>query len=42
VAQLRRMSGRRVVFQTAVAVCAPDTGFEQAGAGAGAACSFRR
>lgn len=29
VAQLRRMSGRAVVFQTAVAVVRPDTGFEQ-------------
>jgi septum formation protein len=29
VAQLRRMSGRSVVFQTAVAVVRPDTGFEQ-------------
>ena len=28
VAQLRRMSGRRVVFQTAVAVVRADTGFE--------------
>jgi septum formation protein len=30
VAQLRRMSGRRVVFQTALAVLRPATGFEQA------------
>ena len=30
VAQLRRMSGRAVVFQTAVAVVRADTGFEQA------------
>ncbi len=29
-AQLRRMSGRRVVFQTAVAVLRPATGFERA------------
>ena len=29
VAQLRRMSGRRVVFQTAVAVVRPATGFER-------------
>jgi septum formation protein len=29
VAQLRRMSGRAVVFQTAVAVVRPETGFEQ-------------
>jgi len=29
VAQLRRMSGRRVVFQTAIAVVRRDTGFEQ-------------
>ena len=30
VEQLRRMSGRRLVFQTAVAVLRPSTGFEQA------------
>lgn len=30
VAQLRRMSGRAIVFQTAVAVVRPATGFEQA------------
>ena len=29
VAQLRQMSGHSVVFQTAVAVVCPDTGFEQ-------------
>lgn len=29
VAQLRRMSGRRVVFQTALAVVCQETGFEQ-------------
>ncbi|HET9641882.1 MAG TPA: Maf family nucleotide pyrophosphatase [Burkholderiaceae bacterium] len=29
-AQLRAMSGRRVVFQTAVAVVRPDTGFQKA------------
>ena len=29
VGQLRRMSGRRLVFQTAVAVLHPSTGFEQ-------------
>ncbi|MBN8486774.1 MAG: septum formation inhibitor Maf [Burkholderiales bacterium] len=29
VAQLQRMSGQTVVFQTAVAVVRPDTGFEQ-------------
>jgi len=30
VQQLRRMSGREIVFQTAVAVVRPSTGFEQA------------
>lgn len=30
VAQLRRLSGRRAVFQTALAVLRPDTGFERA------------
>lgn len=30
VAQLRRLSGRRVVFQTALAVLRPATGYEQA------------
>lgn len=30
VAQLRRLSGRRAVFQTALAVLRPDTGYERA------------
>jgi septum formation protein len=37
VAQLRRMSGQTIVFQTAVAVVRADTGFEaRTGAGEGA------